>query len=208
MRRWLATTLLAFLLAACGPSAPDATETGIEDRDRLDVAIELTVDGLVFNGKHLNLDAPIGDWVEVLGPARHSMIGKILVWDQLGIRAYPRAFRDDRVESVAITLRREPGPTYSNSPKPGEGLEPLEVYTGRLIWKGAHFDKHTTIQELAAKVRTMIHCVKGTGGCFATGLPGDVVPPSFTAFQSDSRLYYSPIYRVSVGRRISYRIDK
>jgi hypothetical protein len=208
MRQWLTTTLLAVLLAGCWPSAPDEMETEIEDRDRLDVTIELTVDGLIFNGKHLNLDAPIGGWVEVLGPARDSSIGDILVWDQLGIRAYPRTFRDDRVESVAITLRREPGPTYSTPPKPGEGLEPLDLYTGRLIWKGAYFDKHTTIQELGAKVRTMIHCVKGTGGCFATGLPGDVVPPSFTAFQSDSRLYYSPIYEVSVGRRNSYRIDR
>lgn len=207
MKNLIKAILLISILVACEPKG--APEGSIEqfDRHRLDATIELTNEGLIYNGSKLDLDAPIRAWTDVLGPARDSSIEGILVWDGLGIWTSTKSVDDDRVDFATIILRREPSPTYSNTPRLGERLHPLELYNGRLMWKGVPFDKETTIQDLRTKARTMIHCVKGTGGCFATGLPGEAETSSYIAFQSDSRLDRSPIYRVSVGRDLAISSD-
>ena len=176
----------------------------------MDVAIELTPDGLVYNGVRLNLGAPMSEWTKVLGPARDSELSGQLVWDELGIRVYPTSFHDDRVNYAAVVLRRMPGSGTSELSTPGTYVQPLNLYRGRLSWDGILFDENTTIRDLrsrAYKNGVLITCTKGTGSCFAYRERESGAHRNYIAFHADTRLDGSPVYHASVGRRHSSKQD-
>ncbi len=201
--------LVAVLLTSCVSPSPPSTESA-DREDRMDVAIQLTTEGLIYNGMHLNLGAPMSEWIRVLGPGRDSTLGGNLVWDELGIRVYPKSFHDDRVNSVAIILRRTPGSGTSEFSVPGTYMQPLKLYNGTLSWDGIPFDKNTTIRELRSQIYRngiLIHCSKGTGICSAYRELEKNAHSNYITFYADTRLDNSPIYHAAVGRRLTSKQD-
>lgn len=190
----------AALLSSCSPTPAVVPGSHSEQTERMDAVIELTTEGLIYNGVHLNLGVPMSDWVEVLGPARKNEINGTLIWDELGLRIHSRSFHDDRVENVAVSLLRRP---IHRLPPPGVGSEPLKLYRGRLFLEGSVIDKSTTIRGLRGDVfkkNLRINCTKGTGNCFVSHEPRQKDAPNYIAFYADTRLDNSPIYEASVGQ--------
>jgi len=168
----------------------------------MDVAIELTTEGLIYNGVHLNLGVPMSKWIDVLGSARENAATGTLVWDESGIRVHSRSFHDDRVKYVAISLLRMP---IYPPPSPGVGSEPKRLYKGRLSLEGSAIESSTRIRDLRADVykkNLRIYCTKGTGNCFVSHEPRRTKVPTYIAFYADTRLDNSPIYEASVGQRL------
>lgn len=193
--------LVSSLLISCTPTLSTVSVSGADQDSRIDVSITLTTEGLIYNGLPLSLGAPISQWTDVLGPARDSKISRELVWDELGIRVYPKSFQDDRVNYAAIILRRDP----FYRPPPGVGLEPLKLYKGMLFLEDSAIEKSTTIRDLRGQVykrNLRIYCTKGTGNCFVSHEPRRRNPPTYIALHADTRLDGSPIYRASVGQEL------
>lgn len=193
--------LVASLLISCTPTPSTESVSGPGQDSRVDVSITLTTEGLIYNGLPLSLGAPISQWTDVLGAARDSKISGELVWDELGIRVYPKSFQDDRVNYAAIILRRNP--IYQ--PPPGVGLEPLKLYKGMLFLEDSAIEKSTTIRDLRGqgyKRNLRINCTKGTGNCFVSHEPRRKGNPNYIALRADTRLDSSPIYRASVGQKL------
>lgn len=210
MKIRLPLVLAAGLLTSCVQPAPSLTESSVGDEERMDVVIELTTEGLIYNGEHLKLGTPMSEWVDVLGPGRDSTRGGNLVWDELGLRAHTKSFQDDRVNHAAIVLRRLPGSGTSQLSTPGTNGQPLKLYSGSLIFKGISFDKDTIIRDLSGELYReglTIGCTKGTGSCTVSALTQPKAAPTYIGFYADSRIYSSPIYIADVGLRLATNPD-
>jgi len=207
----IALALGMVFVTSCTPGRPAVNDTGDQKVDRPDVTIELTTEGLIYNGTHLNLGDPIGEWIDVLGTAREDTIRGKLIWDDLGIRAYTNSIHDDRVQYAAVVLRRMPGDGSYESSKPGNNVQPLNLYRGSLRLAGVAFDKDTIIRDLRADVYRnglTIGCIKGTGSCYVSKVPRQRGAPSYIGFQADSRNEFSPVYIADVGRHLSSNVDE
>jgi len=192
--------LAAAVLTSCAPTPPAVTELGTGKDDPTSVAIELTTEGLNYNGVQLNLDDSMSEWIDVLGPARESKTNGTMVWDDLGIRVRSRSIDDDRVNYVGISLLRRP--TY-RAQSSSLSSQPLKLYMGRLFLEGIAIEKNTTIRDLRGEVykkSLRIYCTKGTGVCAVSHDPPRKSASNYIAFNADTRLDNSPIYEASVAK--------
>ena len=92
-------------------------------------AIETTPRGLIYQGKVLDLGAPMSAWIQALGPDHRSTQPNpsltVLVWDKLGIRVYPDNAKEPNANIVTIVLNHmDNGAAGLEVSSPGTEQEP------------------------------------------------------------------------------------
>jgi len=203
----LAATLFGMMLIGCDVSSSRA---GSASAAAADVAVkekpflETTPTGLIYQGKVLNLGAPMNEWVTVLGADYRSTQPNpsltVLVWDKLGIRVYPDNAKNPSASIVTIVLNHMDNEAAGfEVAAPGTELEPLRTYDQSLSLQGLPITNSTTVRDLRAAGGDAwdFSCTKGVATCFTHRT--DLAPDQLSiAFAVDGRIEDSVIYTLEL----------
>ena len=208
-KRVLATALLGLALIGCDVSSSHAESsktTSAAPASTAKPALETTPTGLIYQGKELELGAPMSAWIQALGPDHRSTQPNpsltVRVWDKLGIRVYPDNAKDPNASIVTIVLNHMDNEAagFEVSP-PGTELEPRSVFTQSLSLQGLPITNRTTVRDLRAAGGDAwdFSCTKGVATCFThrTDLATDQLS---IAFAVDGRIEDSVIYTVELQK--------
>lgn len=206
-KRVLATALLGLALIGCDVSSSHAESsktTSAAPASTAKPALETTPTGLIYQGKALELGAPMSAWIQALGPDHRSTQPNpsltVLVWDKLGIRVYPDNAKEPNASIVTIVLNHMDSEAAGfEVPAPGTELEPLSVFNQSLSLQGLPITNRTTVRELRATGGDTwdVSCTKGVATCFTHR--NDLATDQLSiAFAVDGRIEDSVIYTVEL----------
>ena len=203
----LAATLFGMMLIGCDVSSSRAESASAAAADaavKEKPVLEATPTGLIYQGKVLNLGAPMSEWVAVLGADHRSTQPNpsltVLVWDKLGIRVYPDNAKNPNAGIVTIVLNHMDNEAAGfEVAAPGTELEPLRTYDQSLSLQGLPITNSTTVSALRAAGGDAwdFSCTKGVATCFTHRT--DLAPDQLSiAFAVDGRIEDSVIYTLEL----------
>jgi hypothetical protein len=161
---------------------------------------------ITFNGRPLEMGAPIEAWTAVMGEnprpwIRGNIFMDIFYYDDLGVGIGMRSDNEKIPNRLTVILNRKPRDEYN----PNMGLVPgvsttRELFQGRLEIEGLVIHQDTTVREINKALRKAGHmsmyCKQGINLCSTTILTGD--RPEDKRVQiyvdTDSRKYDGTIY--------------
>lgn len=208
-KRLLATAMLGMALMGCDVSSSraesSAAATSAPAASTRPV-LETTPTGLIYQGKVLNLGAPMSEWIQALGTDYRSTQPNpsltVLVWDKLGIRLYPDNAKNPNASIVTIVLNHMDNEAAGfEVSAPGTELEPLRVFNQSLSLQGLPITNRTTVRDLRAAGGDAwdFSCTKGVATCFTHRT--DLAPDQLSiAFAVDGRIEDSVIYTLELQR--------
>lgn len=207
--RLLLAAMLGMALLGCDASysgAQPSVAAATAAAASVEPAIETTPRGLIYQGKVLDLGAPMSAWIQALGPDHRSTQPNpsltVLVWDKLGIRVYPDNAKEPNANIVTIVLNHmDNGAAGLEVSSPGTEQEPRSVFTQSLSLQGLPITNRTTVRDLRAAGGDAwdFSCTKGVATCFThrTDLATDQLS---IAFAVDGRIENSVIYTVELQK--------
>lgn len=207
-KRLLATAMLGMALIGCDLSSSRAEPSAATSAPAASTkpVLETTTTGLIYQGKALDLGAPMSAWIQALGSDHRSTQPNpsltVLVWDKLGIRVYPDNAKNPNASIVTIVLNHMDNEAAGfEVSAPGTELEPLRVFNQPLSLQGLPITNRTTVRDLRAAGGDAwdFSCTKGVATCFTHRT--DLAPDQLSiAFAVDGRIEDSVIYTLELQR--------
>jgi hypothetical protein len=207
-------TAIALVFAVLYAGEPDAEVRKVSPyRAKPEIILKNTPNGaeLTYNGQLIKLgEMTMSDLEKILGKEYRfcDKWGDCWVWDELGVRAYSKWFKEeaDRDKNITTTLSvitNQTPPLFSSGSKftdlelPGNGIHPKELFKGYLEIDGIRIRKNMTIKALNAQLKTIRPFYCGQISICSTSIgTGDMWMWIGIRRDTEGRRYNSLIYGV------------